>query len=289
MDNRVKSGIIGLDELVGGGFIPGSVNVVTGGTGVGKSFFCMQYILHGLNRGEQGVFLSFEMSRKQLIKQCESIGWDEVKDHISDGRLKIIQLYGEDLVFPTKEIPYVVESDIKGDNNRIAIDPLTYLTFSFANSDERRSLSELFESLRERGTSIISIEEIANLVSSPRGVVPLYLADSVVTLRNLGYGEEYNRTLQITKFRGSRHGEGLYPVSIQSGLGIVVETTPYQLERIAAKKKFDAAFQAAEQRAAGLDGTVGKVLAQRIGLLRRAWVRDDDPTQLLEKLLSMYE
>jgi len=288
MVNRVATGIIGLDELIGGGFVHGSVNVITGGTGVGKSFFCMQYLLHGLNRGEHGVFLSFEMSPQQLVQHCASMGWNEIKDHISEGRLKIIQLYGEDLIFPTKEIPYVVESDVKGTENRIAIDPLTYLTFSFTNSDERRSLSKLFEALRERGTSLISIEEINNQASSPRGIVPLYLGDSVISLRNLGYGEEYNRTLQIIKFRGSRHGEGLYPVSIQSGLGIVVESTPRQLEVIAPKNKFDSIFEEAEKKAKKIEGPLGRVLTKRINILRNSWVREEDPSPLLEKLLSMY-
>ena len=38
---RIASGIKGLDEMLGGGFIEGRVIMVSGGPGAGKTFFSM--------------------------------------------------------------------------------------------------------------------------------------------------------------------------------------------------------------------------------------------------------
>ncbi|MBU4075904.1 MAG: circadian clock protein KaiC, partial [Euryarchaeota archaeon] len=65
---RVSSGIYGLDDLMNGGFRENTVNVVRGGTGVGKTTFALQYSLFGLNRGEKVLFVSFEMSEKQILR-----------------------------------------------------------------------------------------------------------------------------------------------------------------------------------------------------------------------------
>ena len=79
---RVSTGIYGLDDLLGKGFRENTVNVVRGGTGVGKTTFAMQFSLFGLNRGEKVIYVSFEMSKEQIIRDCIDIGWGEVERYI---------------------------------------------------------------------------------------------------------------------------------------------------------------------------------------------------------------
>ncbi|MFH1442772.1 MAG: ATPase domain-containing protein, partial [Candidatus Micrarchaeota archaeon] len=58
---RVPTGIPGLDELIEGGFEKGSVILVVGDTGTGKSTFAMQYLYNGATKyKEPGVYLTFE-------------------------------------------------------------------------------------------------------------------------------------------------------------------------------------------------------------------------------------
>ena len=45
--DRLKSGIIGLDELIEGGFPVGRTMLVSGGCGTGKTIFSMQYVYYG--------------------------------------------------------------------------------------------------------------------------------------------------------------------------------------------------------------------------------------------------
>jgi len=64
-------------------------------------------------------------------------------------------------------------------------------------------------------------------LNNPSITVPVFLGDSVIHMKNIGYGEAFNRTLRIIKHRGSWHAEGIFPYRILKGLGIVIEGSAY--------------------------------------------------------------
>ena len=47
MVERVKTGIPGLDDLIGGGFPKESTILLSGVAGAGKTIFCLQFIFNG--------------------------------------------------------------------------------------------------------------------------------------------------------------------------------------------------------------------------------------------------
>jgi circadian clock protein KaiC len=280
---RISTGIYGLNDLMGGGFRENTINIIRGGTGVGKTTFALQYSLFGLGRGEKVTYISFEMSEEQISRDCTDIGWGVVKDYIEDGSLRIIQLFGEDLTFPSLDIAEMVKKSMAGSNPRIVIDPLTYPTF-YPEKEKRKSLSTIFQELRSLGTAVIVLEEPVD-GSMAGSEMPLYLADTVIHLQNLGFGEMYDRTLRIMKHRGSKHGEGLYPYSIENGLGIVLQASERQIERLRPKTKFDEQFKKAIEKAKSM-GTVGEKLSIKIKALQDNWTHDADPSQILALVLE---
>ncbi|MDI6806700.1 MAG: ATPase domain-containing protein, partial [Candidatus Aenigmarchaeota archaeon] len=54
---RIKSGINGLDKLIEGGFPEGSVILVSGAPGTGKTLFGLQFIYQGAKANEPGVYV----------------------------------------------------------------------------------------------------------------------------------------------------------------------------------------------------------------------------------------
>ncbi len=58
---RVPSGIVGLDEVMEGGFRQHTVTVIVGASGTGKSTFAMQYLLQGLDNGEQALYITLDV------------------------------------------------------------------------------------------------------------------------------------------------------------------------------------------------------------------------------------
>ena len=293
---RILTGIYGLDKLMDGGFRENTINSIYGGPGVGKTTFALQYSLFGLDRGEKVIFVSFEMSERQILRDCKDIGWGAIKDYVEEGDLKIVHIFGEDLEFPSLDITEIIKKSSPGPNPRIVIDPFTYPTF-YSDKEKRKSLSTIFQDLRALGTTVVVLEEPADSATSTNcgGPVdihtnrllstPLYLSDTVLFLQNLGFGEMYDRTIRIMKHRGSKHGEGIYPYSIESGLGIVLRASKKQIDRVMSKTKFDDRFVQAIEKTKTM-GKPGEKLAVKIGSLRKNWVLDEDPQQILDLVLE---
>lgn len=281
-NERVPTGIYGLDDLMGGGFRENTINVIRGGTGVGKTTFALQHSLNAIDHGEKILFISFEMSEKQILRDCIDIGWDDIKNQIEKKNLKIIHIFGEDLTFPSLDLAEMIKTSLPPNCKRIVIDPLTYPTF-YSDKENRKSLSTIFQELRKVGTSLIVIEEPANGTDNI-SAMPLFLADTVIHLQNLGFGELYDRTLRITKHRGSKHGDSLYPYTIETGLGVVVQASEKQIDRVMPKNKFDALFNDAIEKTSTM-GVIGELLTKKIRVLQKNWTRDEDPSGVLRLVL----
>ena len=55
---RVSTGIEGFDEILYGGFIPESTNLVRGGPGVGKTTFGLHFLMEGAKNNESVVYIT---------------------------------------------------------------------------------------------------------------------------------------------------------------------------------------------------------------------------------------
>jgi len=215
---RLCTGIFGLDELIGGGFVKNTVNALLGTTGCGKTIFSVQYLLEGLENGEKCVYISFDLDAEEFERIAKSIGW-KLSDYIESGQLKVAKFHVDDASFLNSELVKF----ISGKNLRIVIDSFSPLIAS-VDLRARSEVGWFFKNLRNSGTAVVTIEEpfvggsldnFANL--------SLFLADSVIHLKNVGYGEIYNRTLRIVKHRMSWHADGVFPYSIIEGVGLVIE------------------------------------------------------------------
>ena len=55
-NERLSTGIDGLDDLLGGGLLPGTLTAVVGSTGIGKTQFGLQFAQAGLKQeGRRGI------------------------------------------------------------------------------------------------------------------------------------------------------------------------------------------------------------------------------------------
>src|SRR5512145_3111552 len=73
---RVATGIPGLDPLLEGGFPKGKSILVTGEPGTGKTILALQFLMHGLARGEKGIYVAADEGPLDILEQGASLGWD---------------------------------------------------------------------------------------------------------------------------------------------------------------------------------------------------------------------
>ena len=64
-------GIAGLDELMHGGMERGTVTLITGPTGVGKTTLAMNFVKEAAKRGEHSVAYILEEPLPALTERCE--------------------------------------------------------------------------------------------------------------------------------------------------------------------------------------------------------------------------
>jgi circadian clock protein KaiC len=73
----VPTGVLGLDELISGGFPRGRIVLVIGGPGTGKTLLASQFLYNGISEhNENGIFVSFDESKNHLFSEMLKFGWD---------------------------------------------------------------------------------------------------------------------------------------------------------------------------------------------------------------------
>jgi circadian clock protein KaiC len=222
---KIRSGVYGLNALMDGGINESSTTVVIGASGAGKTTLATQFIRRGLEDGQEGIFVSLDENKEQIIKEAIEMGWSEILDYIEREQLVFIDASGRDFAtFIKKELPSFVE-DWKGANARIVVDPLTPVLWANADRYEQRDLiGFMLKETRKVGTVLATLEEhgSASELTGNETVIPMYLSDCVIHLRYRALDEGAERRLKIVKCRNSRHSERSHPYSIIKGLGIVV-------------------------------------------------------------------
>ncbi|MDB4959726.1 MAG: uncharacterized protein JWO36_7295, partial [Myxococcales bacterium] len=74
-NERLSTGVEGLDKIMQGGVWAAGATLVEGPTGAGKTTLALQFILEGLKRGESGLYVNFQENPTQLARSIESLGW----------------------------------------------------------------------------------------------------------------------------------------------------------------------------------------------------------------------
>jgi KaiC/GvpD/RAD55 family RecA-like ATPase len=223
---KIKSGIYGLNDIIDGGMNENSTTVVIGSSGAGKTTFATQFIRRGLEEGQEGIFVSLDENKEQIIREAVEMGWSEILDYLDDELLVFIDASGREFSnFIKKELTAFV-SDWSGSKARIAIDPLTPVMWSTKDPYEQRDLiGFMLKQTRKVGTVLCTLEEHGGTsdLSGAETVIPMYLSDCVIHLRYIPLEGGVSRMMKIVKCRSSRHSEHSHPYYIMKGLGLVVE------------------------------------------------------------------
>ncbi|MDD1702638.1 MAG: KaiC domain-containing protein [Methanoregula sp.] len=215
---RVNVGIIGLDDMLGGGLIPGSICAIIGTYGTGKTTLSLEFVWDGLKKAEHVIYISLEESEDRILGYMKQKGWD-VQPFINSS-LYILKLDPTDFNLANNRIKNELPNLIREVNaTRVVIDPISLFEDLFENdADRRREMFRFVEGLRDKNCTVMMTSETDpdNVFSSRHSLIE-YLADTVILLRYVRSSDltDVHLALEVVKMRMSAHSREIKPYEIE--------------------------------------------------------------------------
>jgi len=241
ISERVKTGVIGLDDKIQGGLIKGSINFVTGKTGTGKTAFCASFLYAGAITGEKGLYITTEEREEDIKNDIKSMfNWDfeefEKNDLIKFLSIKpdipMKMITGEDVSKIVKLYMYELSSQIEKaikefKAQRIVVDSVSLVELFIRDEYLRKiALMQLIDRLKGLNITAIltgAVPEGTETLSTT-GIIE-FLTDSVIKLDFVPVAEEFKRTLTVRKMRRTDHSILIHPFEITKEGVKIIEIT----------------------------------------------------------------
>ena len=213
---RAQSGVAELDALLGGGLDRGTSTLLIGPSGSGKSSMATQYLRAALDRGEPGLLITFDETKRILLSRTRGIGID-LERHVTSGLLDLHQV--DPARLSPGELAWLIRERVQGGKRFVVIDSLTgYLN---AIPDEQYMLLQMHELLgylNQQGVVTILILAQHGLVGTMATPIDMtYISDTVVMLQFFEAGGRIRRAVSVLKKRTGFHEDAIREYAISSG------------------------------------------------------------------------
>ncbi|GAB4525288.1 MAG: ATPase domain-containing protein [Pleurocapsa sp.] len=210
----IASGVPELDELLHGGVERGTVTILTGPTGVGKTTLGLQFMKEAAGRGERSVIYTFEEATENLLARCEAVNIP-VHAMLDRGTLSVVPI--EPLLFSADEFANLVRHEVETEKARIVmIDSVSGYKVAMRGENLVRNLHGICKYLQNMGVTIILVNEIEEITGNFRAtdVGISYIADNIVFLRYLEIDGEMRKAIGVLKKRLSDFEKTLREIEI---------------------------------------------------------------------------
>jgi circadian clock protein KaiC len=211
-NDRVKTDIKGFDEMVMGGFLPQTANLVEGPPGTGKSTFGMQFIYNGIqHHNEPGLIVTFEEFPQQYYRDAEGFGWD-FRELEREGKLRVIMTSPEVSRSDLESVGGTIETLAREMGaRRVLVDSVSHFEQITSDPIELRAVVYGFiNALKREGLTSILTRESPMLLGSEDGDNDIaFVMDTYILLRYVEIESAIRRALLVLKLRGSDHAKDI--------------------------------------------------------------------------------
>lgn len=229
-DDLCRTGISGLDKMLGGGLPKGAISTLSGPTGSGRSTLALQFLVNGAQKyGESGLYVAIEESRDLIYRHMNYKGWD-LEELERSKKLLFLD-------YPPHEVDqFRSQNSAIGELvetmgvTRLVIDSIMPIALLFPDEDERkRGFLEIVANIRKWGTTTFIVAEEhpsitgGNLPRTNYGFETL--SDGWVHMDyRIGKKEERTRGIEVLKMKGASPIMKRFPVDISdSGVSVKVK------------------------------------------------------------------
>ena len=216
IDERVSSGVVRLDTMLGGGFYRGAGILITGIPGTAKSTLSGAFAEAACKRGEQTLFVSFDSDAGEVIRNLASVNI-HLERFVKKGLLRMVSARA---IAGSAEIHlmHIRNLATKHKARCVVIDPVSALSKA-GNEVSAHSVAErLIDWAKAEGITLLCTSLLNNLSPTAEGT-PIQIstiADTWIHLTYLVSGGERNRGLSIIKSRGTSHSNQVRELILSS-------------------------------------------------------------------------
>ncbi len=212
----LPSGVREIDQMLQGGLERGTITIVSGPSGVGKTTLGLQFMKEGAGRGERAIVYTFEEEVDIVVRRSEAIGFPARK-MVEEGTLSLSKI--RPLQHTPDEFAHLVRRDVEDRGARLVmIDSVSGYKLSLHGADLVHRLHALCKFLQSIGVTVVLVTETQSIVGDfmATDVELSYLADNIIFLRYLEIEGELRKAIGVLKKRLSDFEKVLREFAITS-------------------------------------------------------------------------
>jgi circadian clock protein KaiC len=223
--SKAASGVAGLDDVLSGGFTRGSLFLIEGQPGTGKTTIAVQFLLEGEGAGERTLYITLSETKSELLAGAASHGWTlgptvevfelQPAEALLNSDQQQSLLYSSELELgETVKLIFETVERLKPD--RIVLDSLSEIRLLAQSSLRyRRQLLALKHYFARFNATVLALDD---LTTDALDKTAHSIAHGVIRLEELTptYGAD-RRRLRVTKYRGQSFRGGYHDFAIKTG------------------------------------------------------------------------